>query len=183
MSDEIDKLREQLASKAAYANGLLSSWQAADGEVRRLVEERKKLQDVIETLTKKLARAEGRLADRERDHYVLMEAFKLLTRAYHDGADCVDEIDAALEMGDPVTKLKERLAEYRTQVAQARQATGDTYALKAQERLLLKLFKEGMTDDTKAELRRFLESRMEYFRDADHWQEALALLEEGKEST
>lgn len=34
MSDEAEKLREQLAARTAYANGLLSSWQAADIENR-----------------------------------------------------------------------------------------------------------------------------------------------------
>lgn len=176
MSDEAEKLREQLAARTAYANGLLSSWQAADIENRKLVEERKRLWDRVEELGKKLSRAEGRLADRERDHYVLMDAFRLLTRAHFDGADLIDKIDAAVEIGDPPSQMKEWLAEYHAQVRQAQNATSDHYARQAQERLLLKIFKYGMTPETRLELRRFLESRMEYFRDADHWQEAFELL-------
>lgn len=185
MSD--DDLQKRLESKTMYANELLHSLQEKDYENRKLVEERKKLSERIEELTKRLARSEGRLADRERDHYVLLEAFRLLTRAYHEGADMADEVEATLETKDLETaafSLKERLAEYRTQVMQARQAAGDTYARNAQERLLLKIFKEGaLTTATKAELTRFLESRMEYFRDADHWAEALELLGQQKETT
>lgn len=184
-----DDLQKRLESKTMYANELLRSLQEKDHENRGLIEERRKLNERLDDLSRKLSRAEGRLADRERDHYVLLDAFKLITRAYHDGADLVDEIESALEVNDPPTsplrpKMKEQLVEYRTQVMQARQAAGDTYARNAQERLLLKIFKEGaLTQGTKAELTRFLESRMEYFRDADHWAEALELLGQQKETT
>lgn len=108
-----------------------------------------------------------------------MDAFKLLTRAYFDGADLVDEVEAALEIKDfkgSTSTLAGKLGVYRSRTAQVVQAAGDHYARDAQERLLLRIFKHGMTAEAKLELRRFLESRMEYFRDADHWQEAFELL-------
>lgn len=174
MSEE--ELRRQLESKQTYANELMKTLQVQIGETHKLIEERKVLNIRIEELTRALKKAEGRLEDRERDHRVLLESFQLIMRAYHEGADVIDEIEAALEIHDPPSSLRETIAKYRTMTTHARNASSDTYALRAQERFLLKLFKEGMTEETRAELHRFFGARLEYFRDTDHIVEAGELL-------
>ena len=183
MSDEIEKLKAALASKAAYANEMLSAWQTKDVENRRLGAERTAHMNRIEYLEKRLLNAEGLLADRERDHFTLLDSFRLIMRAYHDGADFVDEIEAILETKDLETvapSLRERLAEYRTQVAQARQAAHDIHTTRRQEELLLRIFVGAkLPHELASELHRFLEGRLQNFSDGDSKMEAARILASG----
>jgi DNA repair exonuclease SbcCD ATPase subunit len=170
--NEIEKMKQQLESKTAYANELMAVVQEKEGAIRRHIEERKKLNEAIEDLRRKLDRAENRTADRERDHYILMDAMKLLARAWAEGADLADEVEAALDIGDPKSSILPRLQEYRTYVAQARQMASDSYALKVQERMLLQIWKKGeLTQELRDELGRFMEEHKQTMRDADNWAE------------
>lgn len=176
-----DDLQKRLDSKTLYANELLRSLQEKDYENRQLIEERKKLNNRLEELTKKLSRTEGRLADRERDHYVMQNALVLVHRAYNVTLDGLEQAGEMLKAGSDAVTREAALTfieSHRAEAEQALRQARDDYSTKAQERLLLKIFKEGeLTTTTKAELTRFLESRMEYFRDADHWAEALEMLD------
>lgn len=177
MSDEEKKLKDQLTSKQGAINELLRAVQDKDRDVRRLEDERKKLYDRVEELEKKLKRSEGRVSDRERDHWILMEAMRLLTRAWAEGADLADEVEAALEMGDPKSQIMPRLQEYRTYVAQARKMAMDSYALKVQERMLLQIWKKGeLTQELREELGRFMEDHKQTMTDADNWAEVEAAM-------
>lgn len=185
MSDDLESVKQLLERKTAYANELLSQWQTKDGEVRKLSEERKRLNERIEELQKKLRHAEGRLADRERDHHAMQNALVLVHRAYNVALDGLEQAGEMLKAWAHTDTREAALAfieSHRAEASHALRQARDDYATKAQERLLLKIFKEGaLTQGTKEELTRLLESRMEYFRDADHWAEALELLEQQKE--
>ena len=179
---EAEKLKEQIAAKQGALNELFRTLQTRDQEIRQLIDQRKRQDDKIEELEKKLKRADGRLGDRERDHGILMEAMQLLTRAWAEGADLADEVEAALEMGDPKSHIMPRLQEYRTNVAQARKMAMDSYTLQTQERLLLQVWKKGeLTQELREELGRLMEGRKEYLSDPDNRAEVEELLTRDRE--
>jgi DNA repair exonuclease SbcCD ATPase subunit len=171
-AEKIKELEDKLAAKQGAINELLRALQDKDTENRKLGDDRSKLYSRVDDLERKLKRAEGRLGDRERDHYILLDAMKLLTRAWAEGADLADEVEAALEIGDPKSHIMPRLQEYRTYVAQARKMAMDTYATKAQERMLLQIWKKGeLTQELREELGRFMEAHKQTMTDADNWAE------------
>lgn len=178
MSDEeVKKLKEQLSSKQAALNELFHALQDRDRELRQLGDERSKLYNQVEDLQKKLKRTEGRLADRERDHYILLESMRLYSKAFQSAVDAMDEIDAAIDVGDPKSDIKKITEKFLADTMQAREAGTHHYARKAQERLLLQVWKKGeLTQELREELGRFMESHKEYLSDADNWAEVEEML-------
>lgn len=172
MSDEIDKVKAQLESKQAVVNELFHNIQDRDWEIKKLTEERRKLQDQAEELQRRLKRLEGRLADRQRDYFILLEGMRLYTKAFHSAVDAMDEIDAQLEVGDPKSEIKKVVEKFLADTLQARTTSAQDYARKAQEMLLMRIWKSGeLSEELKAELGRLMENNKEYMTDADTWAE------------
>lgn len=170
MSDpKIKELEDKLIAKQGAINEFLRELQSKDREVRVLVEQRKKLDDKVELLEKRLRRAELHAMDAAQSRDLLAQGLELYVRAYHDASDSMDEIDAALEIHDPQSTIRKVVDDFRTKTAQARNYASSDYARRAQERLLLAVWKKGeLTQELREELGRFMESHKETMTDADN---------------
>lgn len=167
--DEVRKLKETLASKQGAINEFLRSLQAKDREIQVLTEQRKKLDDRVEELEKCLRRADSRVLELTKARGLLAQGLELYVLAYHAAADSMDEIEAALEIHDPPKQIRKVVDEFRTKTVQARSYAASDYARRAQERLLLAVWKKGgLTPELREELGHFMESHKDTITDADN---------------
>jgi chromosome segregation ATPase len=165
MPDE-KSLKDQLAEKHAVMNELFKTLQSRDQEMRQLIDQRKKLNDRVEELEKKLKQAEGRLADRDRDHKVLLDLMEMATRSWHEADDAMDDVDAAVEVGDPQSIIREIYSRFKTDTKQARHALQSGYRLKVQEKILLEIWRRGeVTQPIREELARLINDHKQYISD------------------
>ena len=170
MSDEVTKLKEQLASKQGAINEFLRELQSKGREIQVLSEERKKLNDKVEALEKRLERADRRTSDEIHRGAAIRQGLDLYVMAFHAADDAMDAIDAELEIhDDSPSEIRKVVDDYRTKVAQARNYASNDYARRAQERLLLAVWKKGeLTQELREELGRFMRSHKETMTDADN---------------
>lgn len=184
---EVDDLKEQISAKQKVLDELFARLQAKDSDIRTITHDRKVLQEANDAIVKKFSKMEARLADRERDHHILMAALSMSQQSYVTAVDHLDSMVALLvsvqhrtgnetdrEAVEQAAKIAE---EYVAQVSRIRHMATNTYALKVQESILIGIVKAGgLTDEGFVAVMRMAKARLEYFTDGDNWLELQELV-------